>query len=224
MALSKLPSKIDGTSYVAQWQRLNDRAADANGVDPVQLEAPLAGGFAPRLSNLEALAICQAWRRAGARTASRAGAVTSMVGVYELELAALGWQKEGDKFKVWSNAPGWPGSPFDDGSTWLLGHAWWVWVNVATELDERGTKIAPLYLDLTKQGYERAAREVYSRMLNDGPPGSMLPPLPDEPPPSPIDPGDILPRTPGLPLWMWLLIGYGAYRAVGGGPLITRTL
>lgn len=218
MSLSRLPSKIDGGSYVAQWQKLNDAAAEKNGVDPApELQAPLSGGFVPRLSNLEVLAICQAWRRCAARTKSRAGKVGSLTGLYEIELAALGWENDGDKFKVWSNAPKWPTAFFaptaDD--AWLLGHAWAQWLIVATELDDRGTVVKPLYLDLSRSGYDAGARAVYSRMLNEGPPGGTVEPSPIEETPAPTPQPELIPDK-GWPFWFWLLVVYGGYRVLGG--------
>ena len=146
-----LPATFDGKGFDPGYRGIEAQvfmAADkANG----KLQDP-TGVWWPRLTWGQMLALVQAWKRAAARSTVR------WSGWYDLSKWALGWEKEGDRFimtKQWAQTSADPAS---------LNMFWTDTGKLAADLDASGAKIAPLYVDWTWDGYERAARDTWSQM------------------------------------------------------------
>jgi hypothetical protein len=85
----------------------------------------------------------------------------------------------------------------------------WAWTaSLANELDASHTVVRPLYIDTSRAAYEATARIAWSQMQEEARaarkgPGGI--PLPDKPPPSPVEP--VLPVVPsGGGGWLLLLL------------------
>lgn len=119
-----------------------------------KLLAPDAEGgiYYPRLTWGQLVALAAAWKRAAARSTLR------WSGWYDLMKWGLGWSKAGDRFimtKEWANTSADPTS---------LALFWTQIGTLARDLDNAGTKYAPLYVDWSWAGYEAAARDAWSQM------------------------------------------------------------
>lgn len=165
---------------------MRDAIGKANGLQALaEMPEPLTGGFVPRLSNGQAVALVQAWRRAAAR-----GQVTWPVWV-DLASYALGRREGTEPFNMSGD---WARRPLDDDGLAML---WSSTAELATDLDAAGTIVRPVVVAWTRAGYEQAARDAWEtikheRALEESAakvPGPLLPP----PQPDPDDP----PKVPG---------------------------
>jgi hypothetical protein len=107
----------------------------------------------PWLSNGEVIAFAQAWRRAAARSSS-----PRWPAWYEIVLAALGWEKVGDRFDM-SEAHAKRAAP-----PALVEQLWIATDELAVQLDTAHTVIKPLIVDYSRDAYAAAAREAWNIM------------------------------------------------------------
>ena len=180
--MATLPTTYKGATYVAQWTALRDALGRANGlVSLAEAPAPLSSGLVPRVSNGQAVALVQAWRRAAAR-----GQVSWPVWA-DLASYALG-RIEGDERFDMSQAHA--TAPLDDDGCALV---WSATAELAAQLDESGTIVRPLVVAWTRASYQQAARDAWEVIKHEREqakiPGPLLPP----PQPDPDNP----PKVPG---------------------------
>lgn len=207
--MKQLPSTFTGgkdPSYVGIGAQLY-AAAKQRGVLTVEGEAW------PALSNGEVLALVLGWRRCAARSSKPSWPLW-----YDIALAALGWQKPGDRFIAPPDprAPAHIKAPVPAAVLVLF---WRAIASLGSQLDGAGTIRRPLYVVWTIAGYGAGAREAWSEMKRIAaasgappPPPPVVesampsprptlpqpqpPPRPDPSiPPSPIDP--VLPPSTG---------------------------
>lgn len=181
-----LPTTYKGSTYVEAWTALRDAAGRENGLEALaEMPDPLTGGFVPRLSNGQAVALVQAWRRAAAR-----GQVTWPVWA-DLASYALGRIEGTERFDM-SQAHA--RAPLDAAGLALV---WSATAELASDLDAGGTIVRPLVVTWTRGTYEQAARDAWETIKRERAeaesaarvPGPLLPP----PQPNPDDP----PKVPG---------------------------
>lgn len=181
-----LPSTFKGNTYVATWEAMRDAVGKANGLAAMaEMPDPLTGGFLPRLSNGQAVALVQAWRRAAAR-----GRVTWPVWA-DLTSYALGRVEGTERFNM-SQAHA--AAPLDDAG---LAMVWSATAELASELDDDATLVRPVPVAWTRATYEQAARDAWEVIKHEhardaseaAVPAPLLPP----PQPDPDDP----PKVPG---------------------------
>lgn len=177
-----LPTTFTGPTYVAQWEALRDAVGKANGLAALaELPEPLSGGFVPRMSNGQAVAIVQAWRRAAAR-----GQVTWPVWA-DVVSYALGRIEGTERFDM---TQAHAQAPLDSAGLALV---WSATAELASELDGAGTIVRPLPVAWTRATYQQAARDAWEVIKHERArdaseariPGPLLPPPqpdPDEPP------------------------------------------
>lgn len=177
-----LPTSYSGGTYVAAWTALRDAVGKANGLAALaEMPEPLTGGFVPRLSNGQAVALVQAWRRAAAR-----GQVTWPVWA-DLASYALGRIEGTERFDMTQNHAR---APLDPAGLALV---WSATAELASDLDAAGTIVRPVVVSWTRATYQQAARDAWESIKHERAqeesaarvPGPLLPPPqpdPDEPP------------------------------------------
>lgn len=181
-----LPTTYKGSTYLAQWEALRDATRKANGlVALAEMPEPLTGGFVPQLSNGQAVAIVQGWRRAAAR-----GQVSWPVWA-DITSYALGRIEGTERFNMTAEHAR---APLDAAGLALV---WSATAELASELDASGTVVRPLVVAWTRGTYQQAARDAWEVIKHERErdaseariPGPLLPP----PQPDPDDP----PKVPG---------------------------
>lgn len=210
-----LPTAVAGSSYVSMWEKLQDAVINANGMDALTYSIqPLTGSFAPRLTNAEAISIIGAWRRAAARSSA---ATWEWEGLASVAFGQLKPTERYDMTKAHAR---------DDYPVGFVGVLWAVTARLANLLDATSTTVKPLALEHSWSSYEAAARDAWTVQKTERDKGDRKCPVPGLPPeqwpncrdlvdPILIDPTPILDAF-RMPWWLWALIGYGAYRALGG--------
>lgn len=200
--MAEMPKSVAGATYGAMASALADAARKINGVVSVPGSDGTPKSY-PKITNAHALAIFQALRRGGGRSAG--DAITVNEWSWQLAWSALGWKKWGDKFvmtKAQASAP-YPTS--------LLGVYWDQVHDSAAALDASKTVVRPLPLDYSWAAYEQAARDAWEAMRRlEATKSASAPlpfPIPDKPPPPPITP----PMPPFIGgfgnLWLWVIVG-----------------
>jgi hypothetical protein len=191
-----MPKELAGKSYADMVSSYAGKATATNGTISLPNDRGELRDY-PLLTNMHALALFQALRRAAQRAKDAV-----KLSDYDWELAwhALGWRHWGDRFVMTADAPKGP-YPTD-----LLG-VFWDWAaDLVSKLDARGTKVAPVPLLYTRSAYEQAARDAWEAMKRLAPEPSVIPPDPGvKPPPGFDDPEKVLPQRPDLSIPWWLL-------------------
>lgn len=202
-----MPTQVAGATYGAMASAIADAARKINGT----VSVPGSDGTPkpyPKLTNAHALAIFQALRRGGGRSAG--DAITVNEWAWQLAWSAFGWKKWGDKF-VMTKAQA--AAPYE---TSLLGVYWDQVHDSAAALDASKTVIRPLPLDYSWAAYEQAARDAWEAMRRlqktDTPTPvqtSAMPPIAPVPLPPPVRPPDMTPvPVPKKTNWLiWVLLG-----------------
>jgi hypothetical protein len=173
--LVPLPRSISGTSYAASWLQLWNAAARTNGSlesdDRSGELADVAGGgeHVPRLSNGQAVAVLQAWRRAAARSK------VPWSLWYELMLYAFGWRQDGDRF---DDTQAHAKALYPQDWTTAL---WGATRELAKAIDASHAVVRPLPLDEGMPAYGQAERDAWERMKVERKAAGVPPP----PAPSP---------------------------------------
>lgn len=178
-----LPGTYAQPTYVEQWQAVADAAGAANGLRPPpssvdELPTPLRGGLLSSLSNGEAVALVQAWRRAAARSRYAWPWV-------ELTAELLGSRGPGERFDM-SAAHRNARAPDD-----LLLYLWRSTADLARSLDASGAVVRPLAPAFTNATYEQAARDAWEAAkagTSDVPPWLLPPRPPNQDPATPLPP------------------------------------
>lgn len=184
-----------------RWEAIRVRAVYA--FDSANGRTTINGLVYPRLTNAQALALVQGWKRM-LRTAKVAPGPLWP----DLWYRALGRLSEGDRF-VMTTAHAEAPAPDEV----ILG-AWEFGAYAARRLDEKNAQPRLLVLDFSYRAYEQAARDAYEalkaeRKRKKKPPPPPLPKLPDKPPLDPTPPLPQLPTIPkgtGLALLLLLLV------------------
>jgi hypothetical protein len=178
--VAPLPTRFAGDSYAATLDAQIKALGAANGNRPLpEMPAPLRGGFVPQLSNGQAVALIQSWRRAAAR-----GRVTWPLWV-DLEAYALGQRVEGDRFDM-SRSHRQAALPDD-----ALALLWSSLAQLAIDLDDSSTVLRPVEVAWTDAAYEQGARDTWEAIKEHArklpppptPPRAPVPEIPKEAPP-----------------------------------------
>ena len=168
---AKFPSTFDGKGYQTGYSGIDAQVfATADRINGKLLASDAEGGiYWPRLTWGQMVALTMAWKRAAGRSTLR------WKGWYELTKYALGWSKAGDRFIMTKQ---WAETSADATS---LAMFWTETDRLAKDLDNAGTKIAPLYVDWSWAGYEAAARDAWNQMKieSEAPKSSPDPKLED---------------------------------------------
>lgn len=168
--MPKLPTIFDGTGYESSYAGLHaelfNAADSANGR---VLVPPPTEMYFPRLSNLQLVALVQAWRRA----TQRAGAAPVIWrGWYDLLTAAFGWEHPGDHFDDTTAHMKAPAPPE------LLAMFWQSTDKLATDLDGAHVALRALRPRYTADEYRQAERDAWEQMRGMGiAPPDLGPPL-----------------------------------------------
>jgi hypothetical protein len=214
-----MPKSVTGVTYGAIASAIADAARKINGT----VEVPGSNGVArlyAKLSNAHALAIFQAMRHGGARSAGTA--ITVNEWSWQLAWAALGWKNWGDKFIMSKEHAA---KPYP---TALLGVFWDQVHDSAAALDAAKTVVRALPLDYSYAAYEQAARDAWEamrRLDQTRPPAvepletsaapSIIKPIPTPVPvpvPTPILPGKRNSSGMGLVVLLLLTMLVGSRR------------
>lgn len=142
-----LKTSYSGPSYQASWALSLGDAFTVNGslvIDGVTL---------PKLTHGQVVALAAAWKRAAARSRE-----PSWSAWYDLTIGGLGWRAAGDKF-VMTRAHAQSPAPAA-----LVEYFWAATKDLAARLDAGQTKLAPLIVSYTWDGYEQAARDAWQQM------------------------------------------------------------
>lgn len=191
--MAPLPEQLTGAAtYRALFRKLVDAATDGRRM----IDTP--EGPQPALTNGEAIRVLYGWRYAASRSKR------AWRGWYALALPALGWFKEGQRFKV--DAPH-KAAPYVE-----LPALWRELAQLASVLDEAGVRVGPLYLPKAHDKYMEIARVAWEVMKRGGAPaaidavdageiepGPATTPEPDSSPIGPIPPMPKPMPTPTLP-------------------------
>ncbi len=168
-----LPSRFTGDSYAAILDRQLAELGTVNGRRPAaELPEPLRGGFVPALSNGQAVALIQAWRRAAAR-----GKVRWPLWV-DLEAYALGQRSGPEERFIMTRAH--RRAPLPDEALALL---WSSLGRLALDLDDSSTVLRPVDVAWTDAAYEQGARDTWEA-IKGAAPKLPLPKSPAPPPPT----------------------------------------
>ena len=208
-----LPTRYAGDSYAAILDAQITALGKANGVRPLpEMPAPLRGGFVPQLSNGQAVALIQSWRRAAAR-----GRVTWPLWV-DLEAYALGQRQSIDERFDMSRAFRQSAMP-DEGLALL----WASIAQLAVDLDDSSTVLRPVDVAWTDAAYEQGARDTWEAIKDHArkvpvptPPRAPVPEVP-KPPPGSGDLVDVVTdplrpvRRAGTNILVIVALMFGAY-------------
>lgn len=176
-----LPNSFSGSTYSDIVSAQMSALAEENGTQAIGDQLPGGGSFfAAAVSNGQAVALIQAWRRAAAR-----GKVKWPLWV-DLEAYALGQREAGQRFDM-SSAHRKTGLPSE-----ALTLLWSSLQELAADLDKSGTVVRSLPVEWTTAAYEQGARDTWEQIKGKAPKLPM-PPAPPQPPkipdeiPPPLD-------------------------------------
>jgi hypothetical protein len=161
--MPNLQRQYSGTDYAQIAARMFMDADRVNG--RVLVPDPQGGVYYPRLTNAQVAAIVRAWKRAAARSSAPSWPVA-----YDLTIEALGWQKAGDRFDMSDAHMRAAADPT------LLAYMWESIDRLGKDLDGSRTKLAPVIVDWSKEGYEQAARDAWQDMQAHGSANNPIPP------------------------------------------------
>jgi len=145
-----MKASYTGSNYQLLWAQSFSDAMAVNGAVDV------GGATMPRLTNAQVVALAAAWKRASARSKD-----PRWEPWYDVTIAALGWNKPGDKF-VMTREHANASAPVE-----LIEYFWRATQALARDLDARSTKLRPLIVNYAYDGYEAAARDAWHIMKTD---------------------------------------------------------
>jgi hypothetical protein len=169
-----------GGTWAAIHADLYEELDSANGRRMIE------GEYRPQMTNLQAIAILQAYRKL-------AKAWKVQVPLWpELWYAALGYLKAGDRFKM-TTAHANAQAPDH-----VVPFVWEATDRITADLERKQALPLLLVLDTSFKGYEAAAKEAYAQLKKDRKPPRLPipghPPLPDKPPSLPKLPLPTIPK------------------------------